>query len=178
MPTLIRSGFSGATLVVALVLLGLAPAVQAEAASPLDDEAIIDVARSYFGHMDTQRFDAARRLLSDTVEFEDPTWGGAPLIGPDAVIDAYSNTAGFSNVLIEERLAFASRGTAVFHYVVSLSFTPPEDSPVKAPVPVIADLVRMATVENGKIVRHMDLAHYPKLELALKQAEDRIAGQK
>ena len=164
-------------LVIALLMLGLAPALQAETLSPLDDGTVIEIARSYFGHLDNQRFDEARRLLSDAVEFEDPTWGAAAVTGPDAVIDAYSNTAGFSNILIEERLAFASRGTAVVHYVVSLSFVPPEDSPVKTPVPVIADLVRMATVEDGKIVRHIDLAHYPALEAALQRAEDKVTGR-
>lgn len=177
MPTQTSRGYLRDALVVTLLVLGLAPALRAEAAGAQDDGRIIEIARSYFGHLDNQRFDEARVLLSDAVEFEDPTWGAAAVTGPDAVIDAYSNTAGFSNILIEERLAFASRGTAVLHYVVSLSFMPPEDSPVKTPVPVIADLVRMATVEDGKVVRHIDLAHYPALEAALQRAEDKVTGR-
>ena len=160
-------------LIVVLLVLGLAPALRAETKGPLDDAAVLEIARSYFGHLDNQRFDEARALLSDSVGFEDPTWNAA-LTGPDAVIDAYSNVAGFSNVLMEERLAFASKGTAVIHYVVSLTFAPPEDSPVKTPVPVIADLVRMATVVDGKVVRHIDLANYPELNAALRREEKKI----
>ena len=83
------------------------------------DQAALSLARSYFSDLDNQRFDAARAVMSDALRFEDPTYDIA-VDDPDAVIEAYANTSAFSNVIIRERMAFASRGTAVIHYVVSL----------------------------------------------------------
>ena len=141
---------------------------------PADDKAALELARSYFQHLDHQRLDAARALMADSVVFEDPTWGAPPITDPEEVIEAYSNTAGFSNLVFDERFAFVFNETAVFHYVVSLDFTPPDESPVDHPVPVVADLVRMATVKDGKIVRHVDLAAYQRLGDAVAQAEAAI----
>ncbi len=60
---------------------------------------------------------------------------------------------------------------------VSLDISPPEDSPITAPVPVLADLVRVATVQHGKIIRHIDLAAYPKLQEALQRAAEALNEQ-
>ena len=174
-PRLVR-GFLFAALL--LTILAAVPAARADSrAVSLDDDAVIDLARRYFEHLDKQRLDAARELMADAVEFEDPTWGAPAITDPNGILEAYSSTAGFSNILMNERMAFASNGTAVIHYVVSLSFTPPEDSPVKTPVPIVADLVRMAKVEDGRIVRHMDLAAYSVLKAALERAEGELADR-
>lgn len=159
------------------LILGSVPAALADSAESADDATTIEIARRYFEHLDNQRLGAARALMADAIVFEDPTWGAASVTDPDQVIEAYSATAGFSNILLDERLAFASRGTAVFEYVVSLSFTPPDDSPVKGPVPVLANLVRFATVENGRIVRHVDLASYSALQAAVRRAETELSEQ-
>ena len=128
------------------------------------------LARTYFDHLNHQRLDAARALMADTIVFEDPTWGSTPTTTADALIKAYSATAGFSNFLFDERLAFSSNGTVVIHYVVSFDYLP-ADSSLESPVPVLGDLVRMATVKDGKVVRHLDLAPYGELHNAVKRAQ-------
>lgn len=167
--------FNAATVLRALALFAAilsmltVPQVLAE---PGDDAAALQLARSYFQHLDHERFDAARELMADSIVFEDPTWGGTPITDPDEVIELYSNSAGFTNVVLDERMAFVSNGSAVFHYVASLDILPTADSAVKTPVPAMTDLVRMATVKDGKIVRHIDLAAYTKLREALARAAE------
>ena len=163
----VKRGLAAGVLLIAMTHALLAPSALAE---PADDEAALQLARGYFQHLDHQQFAEARGLMADSIVFEDPTWGGAAVTDPDEVIELYSNTAGFTNVVLDERMAFVSNGTAVIHYVASLDYLPTEDSPVDAPVPVIADLVRVATVENGKIVRHIDLAAYSRLREAIARA--------
>ncbi len=165
----IRRGLAPRALLIAMTYALLASSALAE---PADDAAALQLARGYFQHLDHQQFVEARGLMADSIVFEDPTWGGTAVTDPDEVIKLYSNTAGFTNVLLDERMAFVSNGTAVIHYVASLDYLPTEDSPINAPVPVIADLVRVATVENGKIVRHIDLAAYSRLQEALARAAE------
>lgn len=152
---------------VLLAAFAVLPSLYDARADTAADADALAIARDYFAHLDNQRLDAARALMAPSIVFEDPTWGGPGLSGPDAVIEAYANTAGFSNLLFDERLAFVSRETVVIHYVVSFDFAPPDDADAEDPIPVIADLVRMATVEDGKVVRHIDLAAYGKLADAL-----------
>ena len=140
------------------------------------DEAALRLARAYFSDLDNQRFDAARAVMSDTLRFEDPTWNLA-IDDPDAVIEAYGNTAAFSNVVIKERLAFVNRGTAVIHYIVSLDLAPPEGSNVEQLIPVLADLVRVATINDGKVVRHIDLAAYGEIDKAVRREEQAIGAR-
>ena len=159
----------------ALALLSsilLAMTFSAAHAEPADDAAALELARSYFQHLDNQRLDQARALMSDAIVFEDPTAGAGPIEDPGEIVKAYANTAGFANMLFDERFAFVSNGTVVFHYMASLDIIPADDSPIRGPVPVLADLVRMATVKDGKVVRHIDLAAYPELKKALKRAAE------
>lgn len=159
-----RSPIATALCTLACLLIGTA-----QAETP--DDAALNLARTYFHDLDNQRFDAARAVMSDALQFEDPTYNVA-LDDPNAVIEAYGNTSGFSNVIIKERMAFANSGTAVIHYIVSLDLAPPEGSDLEEPVPVLADLVRVATIEDGKVTRHFDLAAYGEIDKAIQRAKE------
>ena len=128
-------------------------------------EADIALARKYSKMMSNNQVKQAMKLVADNVIFADYTWGDdSEIVGKDKLYQAYSSGSnGLHNVLVDERLMFAGRGTVVFHYIFSADSDLGENTKPASRLHGMMDMVQVLTIKNGKIVRHLDFADYDRV---------------
>jgi len=121
----------------------------------------LTIATNYNQYLNNNQIDDAMKLVDKNVIFVDYTWSGEEVIGKEKLRDIYSASANtIHNPKLDVKKILTSRGTVVIHAVLSGEMDLIENSPVDKRFRGAADIIRVITVKNGKIIRHIDLMDY------------------
>lgn len=123
----------------------------------------IEAAKRYINALESGSAEEVHPLMADDIIFEDLTWG-AVARGKDEVAKVYAAyTGNIHNVRNKIKNAYAFRGTVVVHSTVSGDVALVSDATPEQRTEVAIDVVRMITLENGKITRHIDVGDYQSM---------------
>lgn len=133
----------------------------------------IEVAKRYIQALENGSADEIDHLVADNIVYEDVTWG-VTVEGKAAVSEVYKTYTVGSHIIDHEvERAYVFRGTVVIRSLVrgSVALVPGSNSDQR--ITVAIEVVRVITLKDGKVVRHIDLADYQSMndqtEIARKQ---------
>lgn len=144
----------------------------------VSDSPDIQLVRQYLSYMDGQQLDQAKAMMHPEITFDDPTWGNAAVQGADAVVAAYQGNMP-DNLLLREQLAFSTNNIVVIQYMGSADLKTPSGDENQAPVTVhvMAPLVRVIGIKDGKIISHIDLAEYDHIKKRTTEVQAALSSQ-
>jgi len=124
-------------------------------------KATIAIAKNYHQYLLNNQVDKAMELVADDVVFTDYTWGSDETKGREKLRAIYSGSSStihnFSSI---ERFVMTSRGTVVIVSTISGDMDLLENAKAEQRFHGLSDMIRVITIKDGKIVRHIDLLNY------------------
>lgn len=129
----------------------------------------LKLAEDYMDALDSNKIDFAEQYVGDDIIFEDPTWGEVYHTGRAAVLNEYRTnySGGLSNMKKRMTNSFESNGTVILSFILYGDLGVPKEDGTVQIVPVMGKVVRVFKFEEGKVVRHIDLADYDVMKQAV-----------
>jgi len=148
-----------------MAFFGVTLAVSANEGWQVTSDDDIKLARLYNSLMEQNKIKEAVELTDDKIEFVDYTWGEeSRVVGKPGLLKAYSSgQTSLHNLQTDERLMFSGRGTVVFHMIFSADLELAGGKSAEDRMHGVMDFIRVLTIKNGKIFRHLDFADYDKV---------------
>lgn len=171
------SRFSGIITATLLTLASLSSSFSVTAATPTwqtTSAQTLELAKQYNQYLIDNNTEKAMAMAAPGLVFSDPTWGIYDQNKATAKASYSASTARYHNITYDIRNIMSSRGTVVIHMIGSADIDPIGVKDPAKRVHIMADLIRVITIKEGKVIRHTDLSDYdkimPKLESAAQKS--------